>query len=225
MNNALTLSLEQCQELLQDIREKRRHRLTGSEYKAIIQAVDNHRVDREVMQLARQVAAQLAQHEGPGSKPPFEDPTMNRVFMVESQPVTPAENDPRMQEHVVVGKTVFRSREYDHVARANVPNDRGDPGREVTAKRLDIQHEGDGVVDRYNVYQVMTNTHTTYGSGVPSTSKDGDKTLRGTYGSFQAACDAIDTQLGMTPRSRLANEQMQRLQETRARRSSAPRPA
>lgn len=101
MSNALTLSLGQCQELLQDIREKRRHRLTGSEYKAIIQAVDNHRVDREVMQLARRVAAQLAQHEGPGSKPPFEDPTMNRVFMVESQPATPAENDPRMQEHVI----------------------------------------------------------------------------------------------------------------------------
>lgn len=99
MNNALTLSLEQCQELLQDIREKRRHRLTGSEYKAIIQAVDNHRVDHEVMQLARQVAAQLAQHEGPGSKPPFEDPTMNRVFMVECQPATPAESDPRITPH------------------------------------------------------------------------------------------------------------------------------
>ncbi|CAH2784402.1 MAG: hypothetical protein PPHEESC_1898 [uncultured Paraburkholderia sp.] len=124
MNNALTLSLEQCQELLQDIREKRRHRLTGSGYKAIIQAVDNHRVDREVMQLARQVAAQLAQHEGPGSKPPFEDPTMNRVFMVESQPVTPTESDPRMQEHVVVGKTVFRSREYDHVARERAERSR-----------------------------------------------------------------------------------------------------
>ena len=225
MNGTLTLSLEQCQELLQDIREKRRHRLIGSEYKAIIQAVDNHRVDREASQLARQVAAHLAQHEGPGSKPPFEDPTMNRVFLVECQPATPPENDPRMQEHVVVGRTVFRSREYDHVARANVPNDRGDPGREVTAKRLDVQHQGDGVVDRYGVYQVMTKTHTTYGSGVPSMPKDVDKVLKGTYSSFQAACDAIDSQLGMTPRSRLASEQMQRLQETRAQRRTAPRPA
>ncbi|WP_338338388.1 hypothetical protein ACSAMZ_21000 (plasmid) [Xanthomonas citri pv. bilvae] len=134
MNGTLTLSLEQCQELLQDIREKRRHRLTGSEYKAIIQAVDNHRVDREASQLARQVAAQLAQHEGPESKPPFEDPTMNRVFLVECQPTTPPEDDPRMQEHVV-GRTVFRSREYDHVARANAPNDQETRTQRKTAPR------------------------------------------------------------------------------------------
>jgi hypothetical protein len=110
MNSVLTLSLEQCQELLQDIHEKRRHRLTGSEYKAIIQAVDNHRVDRDVAQLARQVAAQLAQHEGPGSKPPFEDPTMNRVFMVESKLAMPAENDPGIANEQMQRRQETRAR-------------------------------------------------------------------------------------------------------------------
>lgn len=85
-----TLSLEQCQELLQEIREGRRHRLTGSEYKAIIEAVDNHRGDRENAQLALQVVAMLGRHEGPGSKAPFGDPVLNRAFSAESERAGPA---------------------------------------------------------------------------------------------------------------------------------------
>lgn len=85
-----TLSLEQCQDLLEEIREGRRHRLTGSEYKAIIEAVDNHRGDREDAHLALQVVAMLARHEGPGSKAPFGDPVLNRAFSAESQRAGPA---------------------------------------------------------------------------------------------------------------------------------------
>lgn len=83
------LSLEQCQDLLQEIREGRRHRLTGSEYKAIIEAVDNHRGDREDAYLALSVVSMLARHEGPGSKPPFGDAVLNHAFKAESQRAGP----------------------------------------------------------------------------------------------------------------------------------------
>ncbi|WP_426212441.1 hypothetical protein [Massilia sp. TWP1-3-3] len=96
------LSLEQCQDLLQEIREGRRHRLTGSEYKAIIVAVDNHRGDREDARLALSVVAMLARHEGPGSKAPFGDAVQNRVFNAESQRAGLAGDRRTAPAHVVI---------------------------------------------------------------------------------------------------------------------------
>ncbi len=95
------LSLEDWQQVLQDIKEKRRHRLTGSEYKSIIEAVNNHHNIKNSQQLAKDIAVLLARHEGPGAKPPFNDPAMNRVFQSACQPVALPENAQRMQDSAV----------------------------------------------------------------------------------------------------------------------------
>ena len=91
-------SLEECRELLDIILKKRRHRLTGSEYKAIIKAVDSHRSEADAAQLARQVVTLLARHEGRHSKPPFADPGMNRVFVEQCQWPTSGGDNAHVQE-------------------------------------------------------------------------------------------------------------------------------
>ena len=80
------LSLEQCQDILQDIRDHRRRRLTGSEFRAIVEAVDAGRGDRAAGQLVRQVVKLLARHEGACTKPPFGDPDLNRTFDAARRP-------------------------------------------------------------------------------------------------------------------------------------------
>lgn len=95
------LSLEDWQQVLQDIKEKRRHRLTGGEYKALIEAVNSYPHIQNARQLAKDVAVLLARHEGSGAKPPFKDPAMNRVFQSACQPVTSPQHAQHMQDPAV----------------------------------------------------------------------------------------------------------------------------
>lgn len=79
-----TLSLKECQELLLAIKAQHRQ-LSGSEFKAIVEAVDAHRGEPDGGKMARQVAMLLARHPVAGTKPPFGDPDLNHVFAGERQ--------------------------------------------------------------------------------------------------------------------------------------------
>lgn len=57
-------SIQEWQGVLQDIAEQKRHRLTGSEYKEVIAAIEAQPKDIESQHIARQLVAKLAQHQG-----------------------------------------------------------------------------------------------------------------------------------------------------------------
>lgn len=118
-------SIQEWQGVLQDIAEQKRHRLTGSEYKEVIAAIEAQPKDIESLHIARQLVAKLAQHQGHESEAPFRDQSLNRVFNVEKMPAAPAEGDERLRERVIAGTTIFKSREFDHTSEPSKLNDRG----------------------------------------------------------------------------------------------------
>lgn len=201
-----SLSVSDWQSVLQDIQEKKRHRLTGSEYKDLIQTIEDQPKHMDALQQARRLVAQFAQHEGPDAKPPFRDPSLNRVFLVEAQPATPPEGDPRLRERVIAGSTIFRSREYGHHSEASVLNERSEPGRLVHGKRLDVVHDNTGPIDKFNVYEVQTSTHIPYSTGMPGQVKEGDRKLHGNYTSFADAGKSIDETVGVMRHSQMIRE-------------------
>ena len=216
-------SLDHWQQILQDIEDRKRHRLTGAEYKAVVDAIDRAR-SAEMRQVVVDIVVRLAHHDGVGSSPPFADPLLRRIYQVECEPAAPRPGDPRARDRVVAGELVFRSREFGHEAESNIvadQADRGGRGREVTAQRFDIWHRSNGVVDHFDLHQVKSTTHVSYATGASSASKDiSDQRV----GSFMHLGEAIDH-----VRERLGDKTSARILEATPhtsdrRRPSAPRP-
>lgn len=148
---------------------------------------------------AQAVTALWARRDGPGQEKHLSSSHLQNIYRVESQPVTPSQEDPRMQSRVVAGKTVYQSGEYDHRGRSNVIED-GQLGRQTTAKRLDIVHAEHGVRDRFAVEEVSVSAHTPYGSGRLSQSKEvARKPAAEPFNTFEKAANFVDQKTGKAP--------------------------
>ncbi|GLO32884.1 MULTISPECIES: hypothetical protein [Pseudomonas] len=199
-------SIQEWQGVLQDIAEQKRHRLTGSEYKEVIAAIEAQPKDIESLHIARQLVAKLAQHQGHESEAPFRDESLNRVFNVEKMPAAPAEGDERLRERVIAGTTIFKSREFDHTSEPSKLNDRGEPGRLVHGKRLDVFHNTEGPGDKFEVFQVRTSTHIPYSTGIPGKPVDGERKPHGVFHSFEEAGKSIDKTVGVVRHSEMIRQ-------------------
>lgn len=203
------LSADDWEQVLKAIAKNERHRLTGSEYKQLVQVIEAHPRDARNIQQACRLVAALADHQGAGTQPPFNDPYLNKVYQVESSPVAPQEGDERLRERVIAGTTVFRSREFGHTAAAGQLDQHSTPGRAVSASRLDVVHKPTDTHDTYDVYLVKTQTHIPYGSGLIGKPIDQEKTLHGNFHSLKDACKSIDDHIGIPRHSELIRQRQE----------------
>jgi hypothetical protein len=86
-------ALSRWERALDSILAKRRHRLTGAEYIALLDAMERRGQPAELRQLAIELVRKLARHDGPSAKPPFADPALNREYLA-AQATVPASATP-----------------------------------------------------------------------------------------------------------------------------------
>lgn len=199
-------SIQNWQSVLKDIADQKRDKLTGGEFKELVGFIEAQRRDVRSMVQTRQLIAQLAQHQGPGAPPPFQDVGHNRAFEVESLPASPPAGDERLRDRVISGQRIYASREYNHTSEAARISDRGEMGRLVHGYRLDVLHKTGGAGDRFDVFQVKTSTHTPYSTGTPGKTVDGERTAHGRFNSLAEATASIDEVVGVKRRSQLISE-------------------
>lgn len=179
-------------------RIKQSEPLSDSERKDLGNTLENSLTAPRALHDAQALTALWARKDGPGQEKHLSSKHLKDIYQVESQPVTPPENDKRMQSCVVAGKTVYRSAEYDHRARANVIEG-NQLGRETSAKRLDIVHESGGISDKFSVQEVSLKAQTPYSSGRLSSSKEVSREPVQTFNTFAKAADYADQKSGKKP--------------------------
>ncbi|GGM26181.1 hypothetical protein ACFQDN_21570 [Pseudomonas asuensis] len=71
---------------LKDIKEKKRPRLNGSEYKALIEAIEDSRAEPALRQIAKQVIRDLAIHQGAAKNAYLRETELEENWMSNERP-------------------------------------------------------------------------------------------------------------------------------------------
>jgi hypothetical protein len=141
-------SIQEWQGVLQDIAEQKRHRLTGSEYKEVIAAIEAQ--PRRCGQHSASVA--VASWLSPRALNPssFRDQGLNRVFNVEKLPAAPA-GATNVCGNASSPVPLFSSH-VNSIIRPSLQSSTGArPWPAVHGKRLDVFHNTEGGKSKFSV--------------------------------------------------------------------------
>jgi hypothetical protein len=89
-------ALRRWERALDAILAKRRHRLTGREYLALLDAIEQRGLPAELRQLAIELVRKVARHDGPSTRPPFADPALNREYVAAQRAAVPGSAAPEL---------------------------------------------------------------------------------------------------------------------------------